>query len=124
MAIRARLLRDLAEDGFDIAAAHFQVMQYPPPDGVRPMEIAAKAHLSKQAANYLIAQLEARGYLERRTVRGKGRLVFLTADGHRFVEALHAISRDIEAEWQRAIGPERYREFRETLVRLGELGAG
>lgn len=121
-AVRNRLLRAFSDAGFgDIGAAHFGVIQYPPPDGVRPIDIAAKAQISKQAANYLISQLESNGYLERRTVPGKGRLVFVTAKGKKVADVVHATMRTIELEWQRAVGRERYRAFRETLVELGEL---
>jgi DNA-binding MarR family transcriptional regulator len=120
--VRDRLLRAYSDAGFgDIGPAHFGVLQYPPPDGVRPLDIAAKAQISKQAANYLISQLESHGYLQRRTVRGKGRLVFLTAKGKKLVEIAHVTMRTIELEWQRALGRERYRAFRESLVRLGEI---
>lgn len=121
-AVRNRLLRAFGEAGFqDIGTAHFGVIQYPPPDGVRPIDIAGKAHISKQAANYLISQLEERGYLERRAVCGKGRLVFLTAKGRRLVEVAHATMRTIELEWQQALGGERYRAFRESLAQLCEF---
>ena len=121
-AVRNRLLRAFSEAGFgDVGPSHFAVVQYPPPDGVRPIEIAAKGQMSKQAANYLISQLEDRGYLERRTVPGKGRLVFLTAKGREVVEVAHATMRRIECEWQQALGRERYRAFRQVLTELGEF---
>ena len=121
--ISTRIVRELNAAGFDIAAAHMAVLKYPPPDGVRPIEIAANARISKQAVNYLIAQIEAHGYIERRTVRGKGRLVFLTPTGHRLKDAAQAISCRIEAELQDAIGSEGWADFRATLVRVGELVA-
>ncbi|MGH7660782.1 MAG: MarR family winged helix-turn-helix transcriptional regulator, partial [Vulcanimicrobiaceae bacterium] len=121
-AVRNRLLRAFSDAGFgDIGPPHFSVIQYPPPDGVRPIDIAAKAQISKQAANYLISQLESNGYLERRTVPGKGRLVFLTAKGRKVAVVAIATIQTIEREWQRALGRERYRAFRESLVKLGEL---
>ncbi|TAM91234.1 MarR family transcriptional regulator [bacterium] len=121
-AVRKRLLRAFSEAGFsDIGVSHFAVIQYPPPDGVRPIEIAAKGQMSKQAANYLISQLEDRGYLERRTLPGKGRMVFLTAKGQEVVEVAHATMRRIEREWQQALGRERYQAFRQALTELGEI---
>ena len=121
-AVRNRLLRAFSDAGFgDIGPPHFSVIQYPPPHGVRPIDIAAKAQISKQAANYLISQLESNGYLERRSVPGKGRLVFLTAKGKKVADVALATMRTIEREWQRALGRERYRAFRESLVKLGEI---
>lgn len=121
-AVRNRLLRAFSDAGFgDIGPAHFGVIQYPPPDGVRPIDIAAKAQISKQAANYLISQLESNGYLQRRTVRGKGRLVFVTAKGKKVADVVHATMRQIEHEWEQVLGAEWYRTFREGLVKLAEF---
>ena len=121
-AVRNRLLRAFSDAGFgDIGPAHFGVIQYPPPDGVRPIDIAAKAQISKQAANYLISQLESNGYLQRRMVSGKGRLVFITAKGKKVADVVHATMRKIELEWEHALGAERYRIFREALVELGQI---
>lgn len=121
-AVRNRLLRAFSDAGFgDIGPSHFGVIQYPPPDGVRPIDIAAKAQISKQAANYLISQLESNGYLQRRMVSGKGRLVFLTAKGKKVADVAHATMRKIELEWERVLGAERYRIFRESLVELAEI---
>lgn len=121
-AVRARILADLARAGFsDIAPTHLAILQYPPPDGVRPIDLAERAGTSKQAMNYLIAQLEERGYLERRTVPRRGRLVFLTPRCRRVVETIWATMQAVEAEWAEALGRKRFREFRATLVDLAAL---
>src|ERR1044072_5015892 len=65
--IQGRMLTRLAEHGFDdLVLAHLAVLRYPGPDGKRPSDLAAEANMSKQAMNYLLGQLEALGYLERR----------------------------------------------------------
>jgi DNA-binding MarR family transcriptional regulator len=121
-AVRARILADLAAAGFgDIAATHFPVLQYPPPEGVRPIDLADRAGISKQAMNYLIAQLEDRGYVERRQVPRRGRLVFLTPRGWQVAETIWATMRALEAEWAKAMGRARYQEFRAALVDLAAL---
>jgi DNA-binding MarR family transcriptional regulator len=49
---------------------------------MRPSELAERASMTKQAMNYLLGQLEARGYIERRAEMGSSRrLVFLTNRG-------------------------------------------
>jgi DNA-binding MarR family transcriptional regulator len=122
--IRKRILRAIGEAGFDdIVPAHFSILVYPGPDQVHPSDLAARANISKQAANYLISQLEERGYIERRTVKGKGRLVCLTPRGRRLIPALHDAVRTIEVDFSRSVGAGQYRQFRETLVRLVDLTA-
>jgi DNA-binding MarR family transcriptional regulator len=64
--IRARMLAALHKQGFDdLIPAHLIVLRWPGPEGLRPVEIAAQAGMSKQALNYLLGQLEETGYLER-----------------------------------------------------------
>src|SRR5919109_2901059 len=69
-----RMLERLHEQGFDdLDMAHVNLFLSPGPQGARPSELAAQRGMSKQAANYLLGQLEALGYLERRPDAGDGR---------------------------------------------------
>src|SRR4051812_39605601 len=82
--VQRRILERLQAHGFsDLVTAHFAVLRYPGPIGQRPVELAAEAGVSKQAMNYLLGQLEERGYVERRDdpddVRSKR--VYLTDRG-------------------------------------------
>ena len=62
--VRARVQEGVVAAGYDdIAAAHFNILQHPTPDGMRPSELAARAQMTKQAANRLIRHLEQRGYI-------------------------------------------------------------
>src|SRR5690349_22074532 len=82
--VRRRMLAALHDRGFtDIVPAHLVVMRWPGPQGRRPSEIAAETEMSKQAVNYLLGQLEALGYLERRPDSDdqRSRRVHLTARG-------------------------------------------
>src|SRR5215468_4399650 len=66
-AVREHILDRLHAAGFDdIDQAHFNVLQYPGPQGRRPSEVTAHASVSKQALHYLLNQLEASGYFKRR----------------------------------------------------------
>ena len=108
--VRARM-RDAARDaGFtDLQDAHWALLTYPAPDGVRPSELARRAHMSRQAANHLIAQMESLGYFERRRVAdATRRLVFLTPRGHALCETIFASLRGVHAAWADQIGPDRF----------------
>ena len=59
----------------------------------------------------------------RRSIRGKGRLVFLIPEGHRLFDAALASARRIDSELQRAIGAQRWAEFRATLDQVVALTA-
>ena len=85
-AARRRQLEAQIERGFsDLNQAHLNVLVFPPPDGIRPTDLAERTYMTKQAMNYLLAQLESLGYIERRAEKGQGRrLVYLTRRGWQF----------------------------------------
>jgi DNA-binding MarR family transcriptional regulator len=120
-AVRRRVLDDLAAAGFgDIGQAHLAVLQYPAPRGVRVTDLAAGARMSRQAINYLIRELEQKGYLERRPdpSDGRSRLVHLTPRGEAATRSIRAAVRCIEREWEQQLGRRRFAELRSTLRAL------
>jgi DNA-binding MarR family transcriptional regulator len=119
--VRRRIERDLSAGGFDdIGSAHLAVFQYPSPRGVRITELAERAGMSRQAMTYLIAELEERGYLERRPDPSDGRasLIDLTRRGGEAIAAIRASVRRLEREWEAQLGRSRFGEFRETLLAI------
>jgi len=123
-AIRERMLAGLHERGFtDLTAAHLNVMQYPGPHNVRPSDVAARTGMTKQALNYLLGQMEAGGYLQRREDAGdqRSKRIHLTTRGHRAVKAIREIVTDVESQWERQLGPMRFAELRELLIDLNAL---
>jgi DNA-binding MarR family transcriptional regulator len=118
-----RLLAGLHERGFtDLGAAHLTVLQWPGPDDLRPSELAARSRISKQALNYLLGQLERRGYLQRQDDPRDQRFkrIALTERGQRAARAMRDIVREVEAEWSHALGPERFAELRLLLTDLND----
>ena len=116
-----RLLAGLRERGFtDLGASHLSVLQWPGPDDLRPSELAAQSRMSKQALNYLLGQLERLGYLERRDDPRDQRFkrIALTERGRQAALAMRDIVRDVEAEWEQQLGPERFAELRLLLTDL------
>jgi DNA-binding MarR family transcriptional regulator len=119
-ATRKHQLKALRAHGFgDLNQALLNVMVYPHPDGIRPSDLAERINMTKQATNYLLGQLEALGYIERRAQKGSSRrLVFLTRRGWQSIDRHRAAIVDIEAQWAKAIGQKRFNDFKETLVQL------
>jgi DNA-binding MarR family transcriptional regulator len=107
----------IREAGFaDLQEAHFSVFSYPLPDGVRPSDLARRMHMSRQAANYLIGQMEELGYLERRAGPGSDRrLVHLTDRGWQVAEVIYASLRRLQEEWAEEVGQERFGDFMAVL---------
>ena len=99
-------LEALKKRGFgDLNQALLNVMVYPHQDGMRPSDLADRINMTKQATNYLLGQLEALGYIERRAQKGSSRrLVFLTRRGWQSIDLHRAAVLDVEAQWAKAVG--------------------
>ncbi len=123
--VRSRMLAAIHEAGFtDFQEAHFAILSYPPPDGIRPSDLARQRQMTRQAVNYLIVQLEELGYVERRANDGDDRrLVYLTARGWKVGETIFACLRELEAEWAKQTGRDRFAIFMDVLRQLSGTSA-
>jgi DNA-binding MarR family transcriptional regulator len=122
--MRARMLEGLHARGHtDLVAAHLNILQYPGPDGTRPSELAARTGMTKQALNYLIGQLEHLGYLTREAdpEDHRSKRITLTVRGHEVERAIREIVREVEDEWEHALGPQPLAQLRTALRRLRTL---
>ena len=109
----------------ELNQALLNVFQYPPPDGVRPTDIAERTNMTKQAINYLLGQLERLGYIERRAVKGSSRrLVYLTRRGWEVFEIQWEAMQELEAEWAAQVGQKRFDDFMEVLRELSFVNGG
>lgn len=118
--VEQRLGEALAAAGFaDIQIAHFKVLRFPPPENERPIDLAQRAGMSKQAMNYLLLQLEELGYVQRIAMGdSSARLVSLTEKGWKVAEIQRATVHEIEREWERRLGAERFQTFYAVLKEL------
>jgi DNA-binding MarR family transcriptional regulator len=116
----SRLLTALAEKGLgDINRAYFGLFQYPPIDGMRPIDLAKRLGMSKQALNHLLGQLEKLGYLERRHEQPNGHAtIHLTERGWLVIESNVVTLRQLEADWRRQLGKERFADLKAALKEL------
>jgi DNA-binding MarR family transcriptional regulator len=124
--IEARMLADLDANGFELSLTELRVFLYPGPDGRRPADLARQCNMTRQAMNYVIAALERRGYLTRRTEAGV-RVVRTTPAGRKLIARLRACVTGMEREWAARLGKRRFDDLRRTLhelsVWLGKLDA-
>jgi DNA-binding MarR family transcriptional regulator len=123
-AVRRAILEAVHAHGYtDLTPAHFPVVQYPGPQGQRPVDLAAAAGTSKQAMNYLLGQLESFGYLERRVdpEDSRSRRVYLTARGERLIPIIRGAVSDLEAAWAKKLGTAEMEQLHSLLLRLNEI---
>jgi DNA-binding MarR family transcriptional regulator len=123
--VARRILERLHEQGFDdLEMAHVNLFLYPGPQGARPSELAAQRGMSKQAANYLLGQLEALGYLERRPDAGAGdgrsKRIALTDRGERAAYTIRDAVRDSERDWEAQLGHDRFTQLKTLLLELNQ----
>jgi len=118
------LHRRLAERGYaDIRHAHGCVFRYVEREGVRLTDLAELAGHSKQAVGEFVAELEAKGYVERvpDPADRRAKIIRLTPRGMEAKEAALEIFAAIEREWAEQIGETRVAALRDALERLYEL---
>lgn len=119
--IQRRIITELNVAGFEeLRVPHMAVLQFPGPDGVRPGLLAERAGMSKQAMNQLLRSLEGLGYLVRSDApdEGRARMIRFTKRGRAAYAKIHGILRDIEREWSTVLGPKRFAELKELLLRV------
>jgi DNA-binding MarR family transcriptional regulator len=124
-AVQDRMLERLHAEGFaDFDPSYLTVFRYPGPHGARPSELAGQLHVSKQALNHLLGQLERRGYLEREADRddGRSKRIALTPRGIKAGLVIREAVTEMEARWERQLGSRRFKQLRLLLEDLNELG--
>ena len=122
-AIQRRIIKELNAAGFEgLGMPHMAVLRFPSPHGARPGVLAERAGMSKQAMNQLLRTLEGLGYLERSDApdEGRARVVRLTKRGRAAYAKAHEILRDIEREWSTELGPRRFTQLKQLLLRVWE----
>jgi DNA-binding MarR family transcriptional regulator len=120
-AVQRHMLERLHDHGFDdLDAAHLNVFQYPGPQGARPVELASRLRISKQALNYLLGELERLGYLERRPDPDdlRSKRVALTERGTSAIEVIREAVAEVETAWAQQLGPKRFAQLRDLLLEL------
>lgn len=123
-AIRARIHAELVAVGFkDVRPRDLAVLQWPGPDGMRAIDIAANASMSKQAVKPLLDHLEERGYLKRVPDPDDHRAqrIHTTARGKRLMATASAIITEIDQDIERQLGSSTHAQLRAMLEDLAAI---
>lgn len=107
----------------DITLAQARIAARIGPRGTRVSDLAARARVTKQSAAFLVAGLEASGYVERvpDPTDRRARLVRLTAQADKVVDAADAEVARVLAQWADHVGTDRLRQVSDILLDLREI---
>lgn len=122
-AVHGAVFTRLEQAGFgDLRPAHFALMKFPGPHGVRPTELAAHVGLRKQALNPLLRELETLGYLHRTADGddGRGRVLHLTERGFALARIMRETLDDVETGMRERLGTVGFDAFVHAVGQVGE----
>jgi DNA-binding MarR family transcriptional regulator len=112
------LLTRLADAGWPpITRAHSNVFAHLDRDGTRPIELARRIGVTRQAVHQTVQELVELGFVELAPdpTSGRAKLVVLTPRGKRLVADSRAIFRELEETLARQIGRRRVTDLRRAL---------
>jgi DNA-binding MarR family transcriptional regulator len=103
-----------------LTTAQARILDVIPAGGCRIVDLSGELQVSKQGLGQLVGQLATGGYVEIGDHAGdrRAKVVRRTPEGDRVVRAVRDLLDDVEREWRRQVGAERYAVFREVLAEL------
>jgi DNA-binding MarR family transcriptional regulator len=104
----------------DVRPGHLAVLLDLGRDGARSTELARRAGMTRQSMGELVADLEARGYVERQPDPGDGRARIVLPTGRGLIlmaQARRAVA-EVEGDAARRLGRERFSQLGQTLAEL------
>jgi DNA-binding MarR family transcriptional regulator len=118
---QTELYRRLADAGLDgLRVPHTHVSAYVESGGSRLSDLARKARMTVPAMLELVDDLEQLGYAERQPDPSdrRAKLIVMTDKGWVAMRTGHRIIAELEGEYARAVGRERFDEFTSTFQAL------
>lgn len=122
--VRAHIAQAAGRSGYsDLTPAHLALFRYPTLDGAQPTKLAMDVHLSKQAVNDLLKDLESYGYIRREpgVLDRRNRIIRLTGKGLKLEQVLRVAARDADRLVQAELGAAEYRTFRSRLLQISDF---
>lgn len=116
-----RLADTLREKGFkDVKPSHFNVLRHLDDEGMRQIDLAADAGITKQAVGKMIGDLITAGFVEliNDETDGRAKRVIYTPLGKKLIDESVDIVKGLEKEFSEVLGIEDYATLRTSLVQL------
>ena len=118
--VDAEVQSALAVAGYILTPAHYRVLRNLGEDGARPVELAAKASITRQAIAKIVDDLERIGMVRREPdpYDGRGVIVRFTDHGLAGLTVARKRMAELEYEYATRLGSERWTSLRATLEEL------
>lgn len=118
-----RILAAVVAAGHPITLTQARLFQRVDKQGSRLTTLAAAAQATKQAAKFIVDQLESGEYVERvpDPSDGRARLVRITSRGYDVIRIATAVQSEVEQEWCQHLGRQNTEDLRRALLRLREI---
>ena len=114
------LLRLQGKKITDITLSHLNVIRHLNPEGMKLIELARDAALTKQAISKICSNLSKKGYISiiSNDIDARAKSVAFTKKGARLIEVAIEITREMEAEYIEQLGEKPYKQLRSSLNKL------
>jgi DNA-binding MarR family transcriptional regulator len=121
--VESRVMEAAAEAGFELTLAQARLAARVSEHGSRLTDLAEQAQITKQSAGFLVDQLERAGLVERAPdpEDARARLIRFTKHGLQVVAVARKVERQVQREWRRHLGADRFNAMQEGLVALREI---
>ena len=123
-AFESLLIDRLQHQGIaDISMSHFNILRHVDPDGIRQVDLAHDACISKQAVGKMVAELEKKQYLFTRDdpADNRAKQVCYTQRGQQVIQLLVDEVMVIEQRLMQQLGEKEYANLREHLLQFSLL---
>jgi len=120
-AFNARAIDKLQARGYTgLRVSHTALLPHIDAGGTRITTLAERTGMTKQGMGQLVADLERQGFLERAPDPADGRatLIRFTPAGWDYLRAASDVKAELEADYRRELGEERFAALRDTLADL------
>jgi DNA-binding MarR family transcriptional regulator len=120
-AFEDQLAQKLKEKGFsNVKPSHFNILRHLNDEGMRQIDLAADAGITKQAVGKMIGELVKAGFVELTddAADGRAKRVIYTTQGKHLIDESVVVVKNLEREMSEVLGIDDYAQLRTSLVEL------
>ncbi len=121
-AFKARMEAETAHVKPKLRGSQLRLLSMTPSEGIRPTALAGHVGMTKQSLGEFVVALEEAGLLrvDVDPLDRRARIVSPTAKGAKLQARILEIIAEVEAEWEKQVGPKQWATFRSVLASLAQ----